>query len=210
MRITYLELLNKIKNKEINPYNYYIIDDSVTYIYDGLEFVDKNNTTLLSKYAQSQNSIMYSLLSVEKQPKGFKNHEDKIIRRAKKDIIEELWDMYLRLDWNIDACQGCMEDLDKQFKKVNLYQNLLEYMGVNVKEQRDEKFSKWYQEQIERQNKEDEKKKEFKKSIYNPITIPFDILTESFENKDNESLKLIVDTCQKINDLLKYLKNKNI
>lgn len=87
---------------------------------------------------------------------------------------------------------------------------LLEYMGVNVKEQRDEKFSKWYQEQIERQNKEDEKKKEFKKSIYNPITIPFDILTESFENKDNESLKLIVDTCQKINDLLKYLKNKNI
>lgn len=103
-----------------------------------------------------------------------------------------------------------MEDLDKQFKKVNLYQNLLEYMGVNVKEQRDEKFSKWYQEQIERQNKEDEKKKEFKKSIYNPITIPFDILTESFENKDNESLKLIVDTCQKINDLLKYLKNKNI
>lgn len=98
MRITYLELLNKIKNKEINPYNYYIIDDSVTYIYDGLEFVDKNNTTLLSKYAQSQNSIMYSLLSVEKQPKGFKNHEDKIIRRAKKDIIEELWDMYLRLD----------------------------------------------------------------------------------------------------------------
>ena len=47
MRITYLELLNKIKNKEINPYNYYIIDDSVTYIYDGLEFVDKNNTTLL-------------------------------------------------------------------------------------------------------------------------------------------------------------------
>ena len=112
--------------------------------------------------------------------------------------------------WNIDACQGCMEDLDKQFKKVNLYQNLLEYMGVNVKEQRDEKFSKWYHEQIERQNKEDEKKKEFKKSIYNPITIPFDILTESFKNKDNESLKLIVDTCQKINDLLKYLKNKNI
>lgn len=206
MQITYLELLNKIKNKEINPYNYYIKKDSIVYKYNGFEFVDKDNITLLSKFIQSQNSILYSTITLEKQNKKDKNREfeNKTIRRAKKDIIEELWDMYLSLKWDIDACQGCMSDLDKQFRKVDIYQGLLEYMGVCVTKDKEEKFHKWYSNQVEKSRQKDLEEKRFEKSLFGHIEIPFDI---RFNPNNDETTKLLVNTSEKVNDILNHLYN---
>lgn len=204
MIITYLDLLNKIANKEINPYNYIVVYNDTSYSYNGLTFVDVNRIPLVQRLTQSESAfinltvVLYKLEDIS----NTKSKEDNTIRRAKKDIIDELWDMYLSLDWDIDACQGCMNDLDKQFKKVNIYKNLLEFLGINVDKERERKFDKWYKEQIYKQNKEQKEKEK----LLQPIKYDWKKLThiDTFsQGKDIASC--LVDINFKINEIINYL-----
>lgn len=204
MIITYLDLLNKIANKEINPYNYIVVYNDTSYSYNGLTFVDVNKIPLVQRLTQSESAfinltvVLYKLEDIS----NTKSKEDNTIRRAKKDIIDELWDMYLSLDWDIDACQGCMNDLDKQFKKVNIYKNLLEFLGINVDKERERKFDKWYKEQIYKQNKEQKEKEK----LLQPIKYDWKKLThiDTFsQGKDIASC--LVDINFKINEIINYL-----
>lgn len=204
MIITYLDLLNKIANKEINPYNYIVVYDDTSYSYNGLTFVDVNKIPLVQRLTQSESAfinltvVLYKLEDIS----NTKSKEDNTIRRAKKDIIDELWDMYLSLDWDIDACQGCMNDLDKQFKKVNIYKNLLEFLGINVDKERERKFDKWYKEQIHKQNEEQKEKEK----LLQPIKYDWEKLThiDTFsQGKDIASC--LVDINFKINEIINYL-----
>ena len=207
MIITYLDLLNKIANKEINPYNYIVVYNDTSYSYNGLTFVDVNRIPLVQRLTQSESAfinltvVLYKLEDIS----NTKSKEDNTIRRAKKDIIDELWDMYLSLDWDIDACQGCMNDLDKQFKKVNIYKNLLEFLGINVDKERERKFDKWYKEQIYKQNKEQKEKEK----LLQPIKYDWKKLThiDTFsQGKDIASC--LVDINFKINEIINYLNKK--
>lgn len=54
-----------------------------------------------------------------------------------------------------------MNDLDKQFKKVNIYKNLLEFLGVNVDKERERKFNIWYSVEIKKQNEKEEEKRNY-------------------------------------------------
>lgn len=204
MIITYLDLLNKIANKEINPYNYIVVYNDTSYSYNGLTFVDVNKIPLVQRLTQSESAfinltvVLYKLEDIS----NTKSKEDNTIRRAKKDIIDELWDMYLSLDWDIDACQGCMNDLDKQFKKVNIYKNLLEFLGINVDKERERKFDKWYKEQIHKQNEEQKEKEK----LLQPIKYDWEKLThiDTFsQGKDIASC--LVDINFKINEIINYL-----
>lgn len=204
MVITYLDLLNKIANKEINPYNYIVVYNDTSYSYNGLTFVDVNKIPLVQRLTQSESAfinltvVLYKLEDIS----NTKSKEDNTIRRAKKDIIDELWDMYLSLDWDIDACQGCMNDLDKQFKKVNIYKNLLEFLGINVDKERERKFDKWYKEQIHKQNEEQKEKEK----LLQPIKYDWEKLThiDTFsQGKDIASC--LVDINFKINEIINYL-----
>lgn len=204
MIITYLDLLNKIANKEINPYNYIVVYNDTSYSYNGLTFVDVNRIPLVQRLTQSESAfinltvVLYKLEDIS----NTKSKEDNTIRRAKKDIIDELWDMYLSLDWDIDACQGCMNDLDKQFKKVNIYKNLLEFLGINVDKERERKFDKWYKEQIHKQNEEQKEKEK----LLQPIKYDWEKLThiDTFsQGKDIASC--LVDINFKINEIINYL-----
>lgn len=204
MIITYLDLLNKIANKEINPYNYIVVYNDTSYSYNGLTFVDVNKIPLVQRLTQSESAfinltvVLYKLEDIS----NTKSKEDNTIRRAKKDIIDELWDMYLSLDWDIDACQGCMNDLDKQFKKVNIYKNLLEFLGINVDKERERKFDKWYKEQIHKQNEEQKEKEK----LLQPIKYDWKKLThiDTFsQGKDIASC--LVDINFKINEIINYL-----
>lgn len=204
MIITYLDLLNKIANKEINPYNYIVVYNDTSYSYNGLAFVDVNKRPLVQSLSQSESAlinltvVLYKLEDIS----NTKSKEDNTIRRAKKDIIDELWDMYLSLDWDIDACQGCMNDLDKQFKKVNIYKNLLEFLGINVDKERERKFDKWYKEQIHKQNEEQKEKEK----LLQPIKYDWEKLThiDTFsQGKDIASC--LVDINFKINEIINYL-----
>lgn len=204
MVITYLDLLNKIAKKEINPYNYIVVYNNTSYSYNGLTFVDVNKIPLVQRLTQSESAfinltvVLYKLEDIS----NTKSKEDNTIRRAKKDIIDELWDMYLSLDWDIDACQGCMNDLDKQFKKVNIYKNLLEFLGINVDKERERKFDKWYKEQIYKQNEEQKEKEK----LLQPIKYDWEKLThiDTFsQGKDIASC--LVDINFKINEIINYL-----
>lgn len=204
MIITYLDLLNKIANKEINPYNYIVVYNDTSYSYNGLTFVDVNKIPLVQRLTQSESAfinltvVLYKLEDIS----NTKSKEDNTIRRAKKDIIDELWNMYLSLDWDIDACQGCMNDLDKQFKKVNIYKNLLEFLGINVDKERERKFDKWYKEQIHKQNEEQKEKEK----LLQPIKYDWEKLThiDTFsQGKDIASC--LVDINFKINEIINYL-----
>lgn len=204
MIITYLDLLNKIANKEINPYNYIVVYNDTSYSYNGLAFVDVNKRPLVQRLSQSESAlinltvVLYKLEDIS----NTKSKEDNTIRRAKKDIIEELWDMYFSLDWDIDACQGCMNDLDKQFKKVNIYKNLLEFLGVNVDKERERKFNIWYSAEIKKQNEKEEEKKK----LLQPIKYDWSKLThiDTFsQGKDIASC--LVDINFKINEIINYL-----
>ena len=207
MIITYLDLLNKIANKEINPYNYIVVYNDTSYSYNGLTFVDVNKIPLVQRLTQSESAfinltvVLYKLEDIS----NTKSKEDNTIRRAKKDIIDELWDMYLSLDWDIDACQGCMNDLNKQFKKVNIYKNLLEFLGINVDKERERKFDKWYKEQIHKQNEEQKEKEK----LLQPIKYDWKKLThiDTF-SQGKDIANCLVNINFKINEIINYLNKK--
>lgn len=207
MIITYLDLLNKIANKEINPYNYIVVYNDTSYSYNGLAFVDVNKRPLVQRLSQSESAlinltvVLYKLEDIS----NTKSKEDNTIRRAKKDIIEELWDRYLDLDWDISVTQGCIDDLDKQYEKVHIYQRLLEYMGVCVEKDKNKKFDIWYKEQIEKQ----EKAEEHKNKQLEPLGINWMQLAQYEDTEIKPILKLYTELAHRLNDVLTYLRNKD-
>lgn len=205
MEMTYLQLLTKIENKQINPYNYYMITKSdEIFHFNGFEFVNNDGIKFVNKYIKSDAEIMHFVIKLEKKPKDIKQNKVKVIRKAKGDIIHELWDMYLSLDWDIDACQGCIDDLDKQFEKVNIYKRLLEYMGVPVDMERDKKFKKWYSEQIQKQ-KEEQKHLE---GQLKPLGINWIDLARYEDTEIKPILDLYKELAFRLNGVLTYLRNK--
>lgn len=205
MEMTYLQLLTKIENKQINPYNYYMITKSdEIFHFNGFEFVNNDEIKFVNKYIKSDAEIMHFVIKLEKKPKDIKQNKVKVIRKAKGDIIHELWDMYLSLDWDIDTCQGCIDDLDKQFEKVNIYKRLLEYMGVPVDMERDKKFKKWYSEQIQKQ-KEEQKQLE---GQLKPLGINWIDLARYEDTEIKPILDLYKELAFRLNDVLTYLRNK--
>lgn len=207
MIITYLDLLNKIANKEINPYNYIVVYNDTSYSYNGLAFVDVNKRPLVQRLSQSESAlinltvVLYKLEDIS----NTKSKEDNTIRRAKKDIIEELWDRYLDLDWDISVTQGCIDDLDKQYEKVHIYQRLLEYMGVCVEKDKNKKFDIWYKEQIEKQ----EKAEEHKNKQLEPLGINWMQLAQYEDTEIKPILELYTELAHRLNDVLTYLRNKD-
>lgn len=207
MIITYLDLLNKIANKEINPYNYIVVYNDTSYSYNGLAFVDVNKRPLVQRLSQSESAlinltvVLYKLEDIS----NTKSKEDNTIRRAKKDIIEELWNKYLELDWDISVTQGCIDDLDKQYEKVYIYQRLLEYMGVCVEKDKNKKFDIWYKEQIEKQ----EKAEEHKNKQLEPLGINWMQLAQYEDTEIKPILKLYTELAHRLNDVLTYLRNKD-
>ena len=172
--------------------------------FNGFEFVNNDEIKFVNKYIKSDAEIMHFVIKLEKKPKDIKQNKVKVIRKAKGDIIHELWDMYLSLDWDIDTCQGCIDDLDKQFEKVNIYKRLLEYMGVPVDMERDKKFKKWYSEQIQKQ-KEEQKQLE---GQLKPLGINWIDLARYEDTEIKPILDLYKELAFRLNDVLTYLRNK--
>lgn len=209
MRITYLDLLNKIKNKEINPYNYHIIYAAEEYSFDGMFFKTSDDKRLISNFLGEYEMIntYFDLISKneEEKVKDYQNNKD--IRRAKKRIIEELWNSYLEEDWNIQVTQGCTSDLDIKYKKLIVYEKLLAFLGVNVLEEKDKKSSSWYSEQIKKQKqKEKEKDKMFERLGYDWDSL---ILIDTIKYGDKIK-DILIDIIWKVNEILNYLEQKEV
>ena len=205
--MTYLQLLTKIENKQINPYNYNLLINDTIYHYNGFEFVDKENTRFISRYIRSESDLIHLKVFLQKKDKFLKTqsqYEIKKLRKAKGEIIKELWDRYLDLDWSISVTQGCIDDLDKQYEKVHIYQRLLEYMGVCVEKDKNKKFDIWYKEQIEKQ----EKAEEHKNKQLEPLGINWMQLARYEDTEVKPILELYTELAHRLNDVLTYLRNK--
>lgn len=206
--MTYLQLLSKIENKQINPYNYNLLINDAIYHYNGFEFVDKEGAKFISRYIRSESDLIHLKVFLQKKDKPLKTksqYEIKKLRKAKGEIIEELWNKYLELDWDISVTQGCIDDLDKQYEKVYIYQRLLEYMGVPVLKDRNRKFDIWYKEQIEKQ----EEIEEHKNKQLEPLGINWMQLARYEDTEVKPILELYTELAHRLNDVLTYLRNKD-
>ena len=56
-------------------------------------------------------------------------------QKAKQEIISFIAEKYIRLDMNLDACQGCTDKLDEKFALLRYYKNLLKLITGFTDEQ---------------------------------------------------------------------------
>lgn len=55
--------------------------------------------------------------------------------RARQEIIDFIVKKYINLNLDLDACQGCCEDLDEKFGLLRYYKKIVKYLGgINDKE----------------------------------------------------------------------------
>ncbi len=84
--LTYIQLLNKLENKQINPFNYYLRVNNETYTYNGFEFVNTEGVKFISKFVKSESELInlkvYLYKKDEKMIKN-SNYEIKKLRQAK-------------------------------------------------------------------------------------------------------------------------------
>lgn len=209
MRITYLDLLNKIDKKVINPYNYLVLYNNEEYNYNGMYFETSDRKRLLLNFIGEGELINtnFDLISKIKETKNIEYQKNKDLRRAKKRIIEELWNSYLEEDWNIQVTQSCTSDLDIKYKKLIVYEKLLAFLGVNVLKEKDKKFSSWYSEQIKKQKqKEKDKDKMFERLGYDWDSL---LLIDTIQYGDKIK-DILIDIIWKVNEILNYLEQKEV
>lgn len=209
MRITYLDLLNKIDKKVINPYNYFVLYDNEKYNYNGMYFETSDRKRLLLNFIGEGELINtnFDLISKIKETKNIEYQKNKDLRRAKKRIIEELWNSYLEEDWNIQVTQGCTSDLDIKYKKLIVYEKLLSFLGVNVLKEKEHKFDSWYKDQI---NKQKEKEQQRNK-VFERLPYDWDSLLLIDTIKYGDKIKdILINITFKINDIIQYIEEKEV
>lgn len=64
--------------------------------------------------------------------------------RAKKEVIDMLETKYMDLEMEIDACQGAMGGLNQAFEELNIYKNLVKYLGGDIDAHIQELTDRWF------------------------------------------------------------------
>ena len=124
--------------------------------------------------------------------------------RAEKQVIKELENLYMDLDMEIDCCQGCMEGLDDAFEELHIYGKILkDQFGVDIKDDatRQRMVDEWFA----KKKAEREEEERNHKYIFDSVETGIDLLI-SGDKRD----KVIFNIAHKLNQLLKYLNDKNI
>lgn len=121
-----------------------------------------------------------------------------VSKLAKASVLEEIERMYIELDMDIDACQGCTSNLDVKFGKLEALASIIKYLGGDL-----DKDGELIRQQIYQEAKEERERKE-KLDLFKHIRYSFfDALdtNETFDTK--EKLSEIIN---KLNKLLDYIK----
>lgn len=202
-QIKYIDLLQGIKDKTINTKNLVIQDkNKEKWYYDEMEghFYQKINgfkSLFLTDLDDCELLDIYVDILYEPDKKQINTVNDNlkdINEIAITNIKQLLEDLYIDLDQDIDACQGCTEDLDIKLDKLKVYSYLINILGGDVTKNQKEMLDRWYKHKKEKQLLDNN----VLQSKY--IKIPFKILT-SKSVKD----KLLVDIVDNINDIKKYI-----
>ena len=143
--ISYFELLSMMAKNEIDYRDLRIRDmnnNMWTYDNEGNFIkVDNFGTEFLCEH---YSDVEFPTLMVE----ILKDDQETINKKeATKKVLLKLENLYMDLSMTIDNCQGCMDDLDLAFAELNVYSDLIEYLGGNVKDNYSRMVDDWYAKQ---------------------------------------------------------------
>lgn len=208
-RVPYILVLKKIKNNEINPNEFIFLDDEgISWVWssdcealESLEkdyyFSDVKSSKFLTDEYGDLDLVDLSLLLIPKT-----NSESTPKITAKNKIIDELEQNYIELSMEIDNCQGSMSNLDEAFEMLNIYKELVKYLGGNVDEHLQELTDNWFKKtRLENENKAIEQKrkdeviKKLPLDIVNLITVDKNIMTTFIKQNDkiNEICEILIE-----------------
>ena len=209
-RVPYVLILKRIKDKELDPTDYIFLDNNnISWVWssdcEALESLEKDyyfGDTKSSKYLTDEyddlDLIDLCLLLI---PKEKEEHTYKY--SAKQKVIDEIEQNYMDLSMEIDNCQGCMEGLDEAFEILNVYKNLVKYLGGNIDAHLQELTDNWFA----KASKEDEIKKEEQKRKDEVIKkLPLDIL--GLVTVDKAIMNTFIRQNDKINEICDILIEK--
>lgn len=129
--------------------------------------------------------------------------KDTALYSAKQKIIKELEEQYIELSMEIDNCQGCMNNIDEAFAQLQLYKDLVKYLGGDIDTHLQELTDDWFKRAKARddRNKEEQKKKDevIKK-------LPLDIL--GLVTVDKSIMNTFIKQNDKINEICDILIEK--
>ena len=208
-RVPYILVLKKIKNNEINPNDFIFLDDEgISWVWssdcealESLEkdyyFSDVKSSKFLTDEYGDLDLVDLSLLLIPKT-----NSESTPKITAKNKIIDELEQNYIELSMEIDNCQGSMSNLDEALEMLNIYKELVKYLGGNVDEHLQELTDNWFKKtRLENENKAIEQKrkdeviKKLPLDIVNLITVDKNIMTTFIKQNDkiNEICEILIE-----------------
>lgn len=190
----YFNYLQSIRHKDTSKQVYIIIDAS-DYIYKYNS--ETQSFVTMPQYHGEERYItdIYSdvqLLDLdikETNMYDLDRYNSVIFRKAKEELLVDLAKAYISLDLELDACQGCTDNVDVELEKVSIYSDIAyRYFGV-VLSDHIPMLSKWYY-AINKINEAERKDKQSKK-----VAVPMELIT----NKDDIVTKTLLDLCHKFN-----------
>lgn len=154
--MSYFELLTKISRKEIETKNLKIKDNNnIVWTFDcNGDFIRDDNfgTEFLSEHYSDVELPQLRVQPLNSEP------EQSSMSKATQKVLLELENMYMDLNMTIDNCQGCMDNLDEAFDRLNIYKCLIEFLGGNVKDNYQRMVEDWYSKRRIEEQKEQERK----------------------------------------------------
>lgn len=143
-----------------------------------------------------------------------KNNKDIDYNKALDIIVEEIEDKWIDLEMELDACQGCTENLDVKFKQINIYKNILKFLtNKNPENKRQEIIDRFYKrrklEEIKLKEEKERKDNILKRTEF-PILEWYDIKYDKQENRNELIQQLFIKLFDKTNEIVEIIRsNKN-
>ena len=206
-KISYYDLLKKIKNDEIDPFSFLYIDNhngdwfwaadvnDFEHIDKSYGFMDDGYKVFLTDKYDSLEllDLVFQLVPVTKESETPKY-------KATQSVIDMLETKFMDLNMEIDNCQGCMDGLDEAFAELNIYKELVKFLGGNIDAHIDELTEKWFK-KVEAENKLKKDEQAMKDKVIK--VLPFNIL--SLMNVDDTIRDVLWKQNDKINEICRVL-----
>lgn len=190
-KMTYFELLTKMSKNEIDFKDMKIKDSNgIVWSYDNDGNFIRECNFGIEFLCEHYNDLEFPSLVVEILPD---EPETTLKKEALKKVLSKIESLYMDLNMTIDNCQGCMDNLDLAFVELDVYRDIIEYLGGNVKANYERMVNEWFA----KQRKLDEKEKARKHPIFQSTqTCILDFISD-----DDKVSKAIVDLVLTINDI---------
>ena len=96
------------------------------------------------------------ILNLDIEPFLINSEPEKSDRdRAKEQVRKEIEDAYMDLTQELDACQGCIEDVNMLIEKTRIYSMVIEMLGGDIEKNFKEVLDRWIK-KVNKQEKENE------------------------------------------------------